>query len=94
MFGVKVTGSNASPNYPKALCSKRPVTLHSLLITYAANPSLSYSIRYVFYSNRIWYQSPGCGFPIAKIGVLFSLATGAVIAVVIDVLKLQTDTAL
>ena len=22
-------------------------------------------------------QAPGCGFPIAKIGVLFSLATGA-----------------
>lgn len=32
-------------------------------------------------------QSPGCGFPIAKIGVLFSLATGAAIAIVIDVLN-------
>ncbi|HEY9830581.1 MAG TPA: IS4 family transposase [Stenomitos sp.] len=32
-------------------------------------------------------QVPGCGFPIAKIGVLFSLATGAAIAVVIDVLN-------
>ena len=32
-------------------------------------------------------QSPGCGFPIAKIGVLFSLATGAAIALVIDVLN-------
>jgi|GEM_PF-1558752 len=32
-------------------------------------------------------QAPGCGFPIAKIGVFFSLATGAAIAVVIDVLK-------
>lgn len=32
-------------------------------------------------------QKPGCGFPIAKIGVLFSLATGATIALVIDVLN-------
>lgn len=32
-------------------------------------------------------QSPGCGFPIAKIGILFSLATGAAIALVIDVLN-------
>ena len=32
-------------------------------------------------------QSPGCGFPIAKIGVLFSLATGAAIALAIDVLN-------
>jgi hypothetical protein len=32
-------------------------------------------------------QSSGCGFPIAKIGVLFSLATGAAIALVIDVLN-------
>ncbi len=32
-------------------------------------------------------QAPGCGFPIAKIGVLFSLATGAAIALVIDVLN-------
>lgn len=30
-------------------------------------------------------QAPGCGFPLAKIGVLFSLATGAAIALVIDV---------
>lgn len=30
-------------------------------------------------------QSCGCGFPIAKIGVLFSITTGAVIALVIDV---------
>ncbi len=29
-------------------------------------------------------QSCGCGFPIAKIGVLFSITTGAVIALVID----------
>ena len=32
-------------------------------------------------------QSPSCGFPIAKIGILFSLATGAAIALVIDVLN-------
>ena len=32
-------------------------------------------------------QKPGCGFPIAKIGVLFSLATGAAIAIVIDVMN-------
>jgi hypothetical protein len=32
-------------------------------------------------------QQPGCGFPIAKIGVIFSLATGAAIALVIDVLN-------
>jgi hypothetical protein len=32
-------------------------------------------------------QKPGCGFPIAKIGVLFSLATGAVTGLVIDVLN-------
>ena len=32
-------------------------------------------------------QKPGCGFPIAKIGVIFSLATGAAIALAIDVLN-------
>ncbi|BAY41717.1 putative transposase, IS4 family (plasmid) [Nostoc sp. NIES-2111] len=32
-------------------------------------------------------QKPGCGFPIAKIGVIFSLATGAAIALCIDVLN-------
>ena len=32
-------------------------------------------------------QKPGCGFPIAKIGVLFSLATGAAIALVVEVLN-------
>jgi hypothetical protein len=32
-------------------------------------------------------QAPGCGFPIAKIGVLFSLATGTAIALVFDVLN-------
>ena len=32
-------------------------------------------------------QSSGCGFPIAKIGAIFSLATGAAIAVVINVLN-------
>lgn len=32
-------------------------------------------------------QAPGCGFPIAKIGTLFSLATGAAVAIVIDVLN-------
>ncbi|MEM7556204.1 MAG: hypothetical protein AAF378_19290 [Cyanobacteria bacterium P01_A01_bin.84] len=30
-------------------------------------------------------QKVGCGFPIAKIGMLFSIATGAAIALVIDV---------
>ncbi|WP_414590516.1 IS4 family transposase [Anabaena sp. CCY 9614] len=32
-------------------------------------------------------QKPGCGFPIAKIGVIFSLATGAAVALCIDVLN-------
>ncbi|MBW4455872.1 MAG: IS4 family transposase [Nostoc indistinguendum CM1-VF10] len=32
-------------------------------------------------------QASGCGFPIAKIGVIFSLATGAAIALCIDVLN-------
>ncbi|WP_223278419.1 IS4 family transposase, partial [Nostoc sp. 'Peltigera membranacea cyanobiont' 232] len=32
-------------------------------------------------------QEPGCGFPIAKIGVIFSLATGAAVALAIDVLN-------
>lgn len=32
-------------------------------------------------------QAPGCGFPIAKIGALFSIATGAAVALVIDVLN-------
>ncbi|OYD98277.1 IS4 family transposase, partial [Nostoc sp. 'Peltigera membranacea cyanobiont' 232] len=32
-------------------------------------------------------QASGCGFPIAKIGVIFSLATGAAIAICIDVLN-------
>lgn len=32
-------------------------------------------------------QKPGCGFPIAKVRVIFSLATGAAIAVAIDVLN-------
>lgn len=32
-------------------------------------------------------QKPGCGFPIAKIGVMFSLATGAAVALVIDVMN-------
>lgn len=32
-------------------------------------------------------QKPGCGFPIAKIGILFSLATGAAIALTIDVMN-------
>jgi hypothetical protein len=32
-------------------------------------------------------QAPGCGFPIAKIGALFSVATGAAVALVIDVLN-------
>ena len=30
-------------------------------------------------------QKPGCGFPLAKLGVLFSLKTGAAIAVIIEV---------
>ena len=30
-------------------------------------------------------QAPGCGFPLAKIGARFSIATGAAIALVIDV---------
>lgn len=32
-------------------------------------------------------QKEGCGFPLAKIGVLFSYATGAVVGIVIDVFK-------
>lgn len=32
-------------------------------------------------------QKPGCGFPIAKIGMIFSLTTGAAIALAIDVLN-------
>ncbi|MFW9259235.1 IS4 family transposase [Nostoc sp. CALU 546] len=32
-------------------------------------------------------QKPGCGFPIAKIGVVFSLVTGAAVALCIDVLN-------
>lgn len=32
-------------------------------------------------------QKPGCGFPIAKISVIFSLATGAAIALAIDVVN-------
>ena len=32
-------------------------------------------------------QKAGCGFPIAKIGVIFSLATGAAVALVIDILN-------
>ena len=32
-------------------------------------------------------QKPGCGFPIAKIGVVFSLITGAAVALCIDVLN-------
>ncbi|MFN6496324.1 MAG: IS4 family transposase [Nostoc sp. DedQUE01] len=32
-------------------------------------------------------QQPGCGFPIAKIGVIFSLMTGAAVALCIDVLN-------
>lgn len=32
-------------------------------------------------------QKPGCGFPIAKIGVIFSLATGAAVALCTDVLN-------
>jgi hypothetical protein len=32
-------------------------------------------------------QKLGCGFPIAKIGVIFSLATGASVALCIDVLN-------
>ena len=34
-------------------------------------------------------QLPGCGFPIAKIGVLFSLVTGAAVAIVIDTLNVH-----
>lgn len=34
-------------------------------------------------------QKPGCGFPIAKIGVLFSIATGAAMALAIDVLNIN-----
>lgn len=32
-------------------------------------------------------QKEGCGFPLAKLGVLFSVATGAVIDIVIDVYR-------
>ena len=32
-------------------------------------------------------QKPGCGFPLAKIGVLFSITTGAALALVIDVFR-------
>lgn len=32
-------------------------------------------------------QAPGCGFPIAKFGVLFSLATGAAVTVIVDILN-------
>ncbi len=32
-------------------------------------------------------QKPGCGFPLAKIGVLFSISTGAAIALAIDVFR-------
>lgn len=34
-------------------------------------------------------QKPGCGFPIAKIGVLFSIATGAAMGIVIDVFNIH-----
>jgi hypothetical protein len=34
-------------------------------------------------------QKPGCGFPLAKIGVLFSLLTGAATALVIDTLNVH-----
>lgn len=34
-------------------------------------------------------QAEGCGFPIAKIGVLFSLATGAAMAIAIDALNIN-----
>ena len=42
--------------------------------------------------NQLSYPQPksqklGCGFPIAKIGVIFSLATGAAVALCIDVLN-------
>jgi hypothetical protein len=42
--------------------------------------------------NQLCYPQPstqklGCGFPIAKIGVIFSLATGAAVALAIDVLN-------
>lgn len=32
-------------------------------------------------------QKPGCGFPIAKIGVVFCLTTGVAVALAIDVLN-------
>lgn len=32
-------------------------------------------------------QAPGCGFPIAKIGALFSIATGAAVALIMNVLN-------
>ena len=32
-------------------------------------------------------QKAGCGFPLAKIGVLFSLTTGAALGLVIEVFK-------
>lgn len=32
-------------------------------------------------------QKPGCGFPVAKIGVIFSLATGAAMAIALDILN-------
>jgi hypothetical protein len=32
-------------------------------------------------------QTPGCGFPIAKFGVLFSLTTGAAVTVIVDILN-------
>lgn len=38
------------------------------------------------YPHQSTNQVIGCGFPIAKFGVLFSLATGAAIALVINVL--------
>ncbi len=34
-------------------------------------------------------QKAGCGFPLAKLGVLFSLQTGAAIAVIIEVFKIH-----
>jgi hypothetical protein len=42
--------------------------------------------------NQSCYPQPnsqklGCGFPIAKISVIFSLATGAAVALAIDVLN-------
>ncbi|WP_250126516.1 IS4 family transposase [Chroococcidiopsis sp. CCMEE 29] len=44
--------------------------------------------------NQAAYPQPssqafGCGFPIAKIGALFSIATGAAVAVVVDVLNIH-----